>query len=134
MASFIIDHTLVGPPLWEGYNRRCSRDTYQESYIIKCTSIRRYNDQTCQHATGKVCSRAATQSTTGRELQMYFTQLTAGNYRCMPSKQIVSGCIGSHTLHPAPYPLYHPSPHTLYHPTLYTLHPTPHTLHVVKKK
>ena len=36
------DHTLVGP-LWEGYHesRRCSRDTYPESYITKHTSIRR---------------------------------------------------------------------------------------------
>jgi len=30
-------------PLWEGYHesRRCSRDTYPESYITKYTSIRR---------------------------------------------------------------------------------------------
>ena len=36
------DHTLAGP-LWEGCreSRRCSRDTYPESYIIKYTSIRR---------------------------------------------------------------------------------------------
>ena len=36
------DHTLAGP-LWEGYreSRRCSRDTYPESYITKYTSIRR---------------------------------------------------------------------------------------------
>ena len=29
--------------LWEGYHesRRCSRDTYPESYILKYTSIRR---------------------------------------------------------------------------------------------
>jgi len=36
---------LVGStgPLWEGYHesRRCSRDTYPESYITKYTSIRR---------------------------------------------------------------------------------------------
>jgi len=34
------DHTLAGP-LWEGYreSRRCSRDTYTESYITKYTSI-----------------------------------------------------------------------------------------------
>jgi len=31
------------PSFWEGYHesRRCSRDTYPESYIIKYTSIRR---------------------------------------------------------------------------------------------
>jgi len=36
------DHTLAGP-LWEGYHesKRCSRDTYPESYITKYTSIRR---------------------------------------------------------------------------------------------
>jgi len=36
------DHTLAGP-LWEGCreSRRCSRDTYPESYITKYTSIRR---------------------------------------------------------------------------------------------
>jgi len=34
-----VRHTLVGP-LWEGYHasRRCSRDTYPESYITKYTS------------------------------------------------------------------------------------------------
>ena len=38
------DHTLVGP-LWDGYyeGRRCSRDTYPESYVTKYTSIRRIN-------------------------------------------------------------------------------------------
>ena len=41
----LIDHTLVGP-LWEGYreSRRCSRDTYPESYITKYTSVRRIHD------------------------------------------------------------------------------------------
>ena len=36
------EHTLAGP-LWEGYHesRRCSRDTYSESYITKYTHIRR---------------------------------------------------------------------------------------------
>ena len=39
------DHTLAGP-LWEGCreSRKCSRDTYPESYITKYTSIRR---ETC---------------------------------------------------------------------------------------
>ena len=37
-----LEHTLAGP-LWEGCreSRRCSRDTYPESYITKYTSIRR---------------------------------------------------------------------------------------------
>ena len=36
------DHTLVAP-FWEGHHesRRCSRDTYPDSYITKYTSIRR---------------------------------------------------------------------------------------------
>ena len=36
--------TLAGP-LWAGHreSRRCSRDTYPESYITKYTSIRRSN-------------------------------------------------------------------------------------------
>jgi len=40
----VIDAGLVGSTdLWEGYHesRRCSRDTYPESYITKYTSIRR---------------------------------------------------------------------------------------------
>jgi len=38
------DHTLVGP-LWEGYHesRRCSRDTYPESYITEYTLV--YEDE-----------------------------------------------------------------------------------------
>jgi len=34
------DHTLAGP-LWEGYleSRRCSRDTYPESYITEYTLV-----------------------------------------------------------------------------------------------
>ena len=38
------DHILAGP-LWEGYreSKRCSKDTYAESYITKHTSIRRLN-------------------------------------------------------------------------------------------
>ena len=38
------DHTLAGP-LWEGFreSRRCSRDTYPESYFTEYTSIRRLN-------------------------------------------------------------------------------------------
>jgi len=36
------DHTFVGP-LWKWYHRsrRCSRDTYPESFITKYTSVRR---------------------------------------------------------------------------------------------
>jgi len=38
----VIDSGLVGSTDWEGYHesRRCSRDTYPESYITKYTSIR----------------------------------------------------------------------------------------------
>jgi len=34
---------MIDSGLWEGYHesRRCSRDTNPESYITKCTSIRR---------------------------------------------------------------------------------------------
>ena len=42
--SWSRDHTLAGP-LWEGCreSRRCSKDTYPESYITRYTSIRRYS-------------------------------------------------------------------------------------------
>ena len=41
--------TLVGP-LLEGYHesRRCSKDTYPESYITKYTSIRRLDQDSVQ--------------------------------------------------------------------------------------
>jgi len=44
LSDRLRDHTLVGP-LWEGYHesRRCSRDTYPESYITKYSSMRRQN-------------------------------------------------------------------------------------------
>ena len=45
-AEVLIDSGLVGSiagPFWEGCRegRRCSRDTYPESYTTECTSIRR---------------------------------------------------------------------------------------------
>jgi len=44
---------------WEGYHesRRCSRDTYPESYITKYTSIRRQNE--CQENMKAVHARIA---------------------------------------------------------------------------
>ena len=42
-AGISSNHTLAGP-LWEGYHesRRCSRDTYLDSYITKYDTIRRH--------------------------------------------------------------------------------------------
>ena len=43
LAQRVLPQPHPHPNLWEGYNesRRCSRDTYPESYITKNTSIRR---------------------------------------------------------------------------------------------
>ena len=42
--SGLVFQAIDSGPLWEGYHesRRCSRDTYPESYITKYTRIRRY--------------------------------------------------------------------------------------------
>ena len=42
-TDFHSSHPQGHEPLWEGYHesRRCTRDTYPESYITKYTSIRR---------------------------------------------------------------------------------------------
>ena len=42
-SPFLAFPELIDSPLWEGHleSRRCSRDTHPESYITKCTRIRR---------------------------------------------------------------------------------------------